>query len=162
VRKASASVATLAAIGASLAGVLAAAGPATAKQKCILESGNKLAPHLVSPCNGATVKEGVDVTFKVFDDNSQSGKYHPYIALRTTKKLSHGHLVPQTDGNGVYDQLTPVKGHNGQWVDVAKHQIYPTWWDNHKGTYYVQVQQIDSRAGTGGTFYSPIVTIHVG
>jgi hypothetical protein len=162
VKKASLSVATLAAIGASVLGVLAvAAGPAAAKKQCVLVSKNTLAPHLVSPCNGATLKEGVDVTFKVSDDNSQAGKYHPFLAVRTDRKLTHGHLVPQTDGNGVYAQLTPVKGHNGEWIVVSKHQIYPSWWDNHKGTVYVQVQQIDSRAGISGTFYSPIVTIHV-
>jgi hypothetical protein len=161
VKKASVSVATLAAIGASLLGVLAVAGPAAAKKQCVLQSNNQLAPHLVSPCNGATLKEGIDVTFKVFDDNSQAGKYHPFLAVRTDRKLTHGHLVPQTDGNGVYVQLKPAKGHKGEWIVVSKHQIYPSWWDNHKGTVYVQVQQIDSRAGTSGTFYSPIVTIHV-
>jgi hypothetical protein len=122
---------------------------------------SKLAPHLVSPCNGATLKAGINVTFKAFDDNSLSGKYQPYINVQTKRKLSHGHLVANTDGNGVFDQMKAVKGHKGHWVDVAKHQIYPSWWDNKKGTYYVQIQQIDSRAGTGGTFYSPIVTIHV-
>jgi hypothetical protein len=161
VKKVSVSVATLAAVGASLLGVLAVAGPATAKKKCELVSSNKLAPHLVSPCNGATVKRGATITFTVFDDNSQSHKYHPNIALDTKKRLSHGHLVNQVDGNGIYDELKPLKGHKNMWVEVSKHAIYPSWWDNHPGTYYVQIQQIDSRAGRGDIFYSPIVTIHV-
>ena len=160
-KKASVSVATLAAVGASLLGVLAMAGPAAAKKKCVLIPKSHLAPHLISPCNGATLKEGINVTFKAFDNNSLSRKYQPYLNVQTRRKLSHGHLVANTNGNGVFDQMKAVKGHKGRWVDVAKHQIYPTWWDNKKGTYYVQVQQIDSRAGTGGTFYSPIVTIHV-
>jgi hypothetical protein len=160
-KKFSASVATLAAVGASLLGVLALAGPATAKKKCQLVSKNKLAPHLVSPCNGATVKRGATITFTVFDSDSQARRYHPNIALDTRKHLSHGHLVNQVDGNGIYDELKPLKGHPNTWIEVSKHAIYPTWWDNHPGTVYVQIQQIDSRAGRGDIIYSPIVAIHV-
>ncbi len=158
-KRATAGVATLAAVGASLAGVLAMAGPAVAKA-CQLKPKNPLAPHLVSPCNGATVKTGGAITFTVYDTNSQSRKYHPYINLQTGRKLSQGHLSANTDGNGLYSSMKPLKGHPGEWTYTSKHQIYPTWWDNHKGTYYVQIQQIDSRAGVGSTYYSPIVTLH--
>ena len=157
----SALVATLAAVGASLVGVFATAGPAAAKTKCkISKPKSGLAPYLTSPCSGGTVKIGSNVTFKAFDDNSLSGKYHPYVNVQTKKIMEHGHLKPNGNGNGVFDQMKPNGKHT--WIDVAKHQIYPTWFANKKGTYYVQIQQIDSRAGTGGIFYSPIVTIHVG
>ena len=160
-KKVKVSVGAFAGAAALLLGVLAVAAPATAKRKCVLVSKNKLAPHLLSPCNGATVKRGVTVTFKVFDNDSQSRPYPPLIALDTKKRLKNGHLVAQTDGRGIYDQLKRLKGHKNVWVEVAKPAIYPSWWDNQRGTYYVQIQQIDSRAGKGGVLYSPIVTIHV-
>jgi hypothetical protein len=161
VKKGTISAITLAAVGASLLWVLVSAGSATAKRKCILMPTTKRAPHLISPCNGATVKRGGDIVFKAYDSNSKAGQYHPYLNLQTRRRLSHGHLTPNRNGNGIFNQLTRVKGHRDEWTLSSKDQIYPTWWDNHRGTYYVQVQQIDARA-RGGVFYSPIVTIHVG
>ena len=157
--RATAGVATLAAVGVSLGGMLALAGPAAAR-KCQLTAKSPLIPHLVSPCNGATVRTGGEVTFTVYDGNALAGKYRPYINLQTSRKLTKRHLPADTNGNGIYDQLRPVKGHPGRFTYTSRHQSYPSWWDNHKGTYYVQIQQIDSRAGIGDTFYSPIVTIH--
>jgi hypothetical protein len=166
-KKMTAGVATLAAVGAALLGVFATAGPAAAKAKhkggssCkILKPKSDLAPYMTSPCSGGSVTLKSDVTFKAFDDNSLSGKYHPYINVQTKKVMEKGHLKANSDGNGVFDQMKP-NGKN-KWVYTAKDQIYPTWFANKPGTYYVQIQQIDSRAGTGGIFYSPIVTIHVG
>ena len=160
--RATAGVATLAAIGASLLGVLALAGSATAKRPCQVIPKSALVPHLLTPCDGATVAEGGSVTFKVHDGNSKAPRYHPYLNLTSSHKLVHGHLVNDLSGNGLFQELSPVKGHPGQWTTIGKHQIYPSYWDNHPGTYYVQVQQIDTRApGNALMFYSPIVTIHV-
>jgi hypothetical protein len=154
----------LAATGALLAGGLAASGAATAAsaatRTCVLVPTQKLAPHLIAPCDGATLKRGVDITFKAFDDNPRSQFHAPFILLDTSRRVRKGRLQNQTNGAGILAQMTPLKGHRNTWVEVAQHATYPAWWDNHAGTYYVQIQQVDSRA-PGGIYVSPIVTVKV-
>lgn len=149
------------AAGASLLAALAVAGPATARRRCQVIPRSRLVPHLLAPCNGATVAPKRNITFTVYDANAKARRYRPYLNLQTSRRRVHGHLPANTNGNGVFDQLRPVKSHPGRWTYTATRHIYPSWWDNHRGTYYVQIQQIDSRAGNSSTFYSPIVTIHV-
>jgi hypothetical protein len=39
-------------------------------------------------------------------------------------------------------------------------QSYRAWWDNHSGTCYVQIRQLDP-AAADGIVEGPIVTLHV-
>ena len=161
-KKATISLGTVAAVGVSALGVLTLAGPAGAKQKCTIVPKSSLVPYVLSPCAGATVKSNGSITFRVRDANSQAGQYPPYLNLATRRSVKpDGELKPVLNGNDLFDQLKRVKGTRDTWTYTSVHETFPTWFDNHKGTYYLQVQQIDSRASTG-TFYGPITTIHVG
>jgi hypothetical protein len=149
-------VSALAAVGAALLGMGLLAGPATAGKKCELIPRSPLVPHLISPCNGATVREKANITFTVYDADPQAKRFAPFLNLQTSRRLVKGHLPANTDGDGVFVELKAVKGRAHHWTATAKDEIYPQWWDNHPGTYYVQVQQVGTLVS-----YSPIVTIHV-
>ena len=161
-KKVPAGLAVLGASGAALAGTLSLAGPASARKPCQVIPKSPLVPHLVTPCAGTTIKAGTrSFTFTVYDVNATARQYAPYLNLRTNDKKSHGHLPADGTGNGIYDTLKRVPGHPGRWTYTSRDMNFPSYWLNHKGTYYVQVQQIDSRAGIGDTFYSPVVALHV-
>lgn len=165
-KRATVTLVTLAATVAALLATLIATGvsTATAASGCVLLPKSKLAPYLLSPCEGAAVVERSAVTFTVYDANAlaaKSARDHPYLNLQTTHTVQDGHLAASTDGTGIFTQLMPVKGHPREWTFVSRPQSYRSWWDNHAGTDYAQIQQIDPAAGTAGILYSPIVTIHV-
>ena len=105
-RKASVSVATLAAIGASLAGVLGAAGPAAAKQKCTLVPSNKLAPHLTSPCNADDESARVDIKLRVVADGdlTNGGRVGAQVnAIVDSNQAAIVHLQQPVTGVAVID-----------------------------------------------------------
>ncbi len=158
-KRATIGLGTFAAVAAAGFGVLTFAGPAGAKSKCSVVPKSSLVPYLISPCAGATVKANGTVTFRVHDANSQASQYPPFLNLATRRVVKHGgQLKPILNGNGLFDQLQPIGHHT--WTYTSVREDFPTWFDNHAGTYYVQVQQIDSRASTG-TYYGPITKIHV-
>jgi hypothetical protein len=149
VKRATMGLGTFAAVAAAIFGVLALAGPAGAKQKCSIVPSSSLVPYLLSPCDGATVKANGTVTFRVHDANSQADHYPPFLNLATSRSVKHGQLKATINGNGLFDQLKRVKGKHDVWTYTSDREDFPSWFDNHAGTYYVQVQQVDSRASTG-------------
>ena len=167
--RATVSLTTLLAAGACL---LAFGGPARAARGviransssppsgCVLQSAQRLAPYLVSPCDGASVKAHSAVTFTAFDRDPASSQYPPYLSLSTTRKMTDGRLVPTTNGEGIFHTLAPLTGAAHMWTLTATPESYPSWWDNRPGTYYVQVEQVDNHPANG-TYSSPVVTIHV-
>ena len=151
------SLATLIAAAASL---LTLAGPAGAAPGCVLKSGQRLAPYLVSPCDGASVKSHSAITFTAFDRDPENSLNPPYLSLSTSDKVIDGRLVATTNGDGIFHTLAAVTGAAHMWTLTVAPESYPSWWDNRPGTYYVQVEQIDNRPANG-TYSSPIVTVHV-
>jgi hypothetical protein len=153
--------AALIAVAASL--LMAVSGAAGAKkphQKCSLTA-SKLAAHLTFPCDGATVPAGHKITFKVFDGNSKARLYRPFIELTKRAPNRKGHLPRDPLAGGFFDQMAPVKGRADQFVFTPHQYTFPGWWDVTPGKYYIQVQQVDARAGIGATFYSPVESIIV-
>jgi hypothetical protein len=150
----------LAAAAAALTAVL----PASASADCTtLKPKSSAAPYLIAPCNRASVAEHSSVTFIVYDSNSQtrqSTRDYPYLDLATARDVTNGQLAASTNGTGVFQQLSPRPGHKDQWTLTVKPQTYRAWWDNHAGTCYVQIRQLDPTA-TDGVTDSPIVTLHV-
>jgi hypothetical protein len=162
VKRATMGLGTFAVVAAAIFGGLALAGPAGARQKCSIVPKSALVPYLLSPCDGATVKANGTVTFRIHDANSQAGQYPPFLNLSTRRVIEHGNqLKPILNGDGLFDQLKRVKGTRHVWTYTSDREDFASWFDNHAGTYYLQVQQVDSRASTD-TFYGPITTIHVG
>lgn len=147
----------LAAVG---GGLLALGGPAGASQRCVVKPKNRLAPHLLSPCDGARVKAHAAITFTAFDRDPTARRYAPYLSVSTSRKVVDGRLVPTTNGEGIFHQLSPVAGKRHTWSYTAAVQPYASWWDNAPGTYYVQVEQVDYRP-SNGTYSSPITTVRV-
>jgi hypothetical protein len=145
------------ALAAALTAMLALSGTAIAK-KCSPSAGS-LAPRLTSPCAGATIRAGHNVTWKVTDTNPKSGEFHPFLNV-TRRKARHGVLPDDNTGNGIFAQMKAVKGHAGHFTYKAKAYNFPGYWLVTKGTWFVQVQQIDS-TGTKGERVSPIEKIHI-
>jgi hypothetical protein len=139
------------------AALLALSGTAAA-QKCSPSAGT-LAPRLTSPCAGGHIQAGHDITWKVTDTNPKSGRYHPFLNL-TRQKPKHGVLPDDHNGNGIFAEMKAVKGHPGHFSYKAKAFDFPGYWLVTKGTWYVQVQQIDSN-GPNGERVSPVETIHM-
>jgi hypothetical protein len=161
VKKATMALGAFTTLVASMLGVFALAGPAAAKQKCAIAPSSALVPYLLSPCDGATVAANATVTFRVHDANSQAAHYPPYLNLATRRVVKHGVLKPIINGDGIFHELKRVKGSKDTWTYTSARESFPSWFDNHSGTYYLQIQQIDSRA-SAGTYYGPITTVHVG
>ncbi len=159
-----ASKALLALLVAGCLALPASAGASAATRTCPVVPRAKLTPYLLSPCAGARVAMGRTITFVVHDANplaAKSASDRPYLNLLTSRRLQDGHLAPGTDGTGIFAQLTPRRGHRGEYTLVSRPQVFKSWWDNHPGTCYVQVQQIDPTASASGITYGPIVAIHV-
>jgi hypothetical protein len=148
----------------ALVAALIVAVPARASAACTtLKPKSRSAPYLISPCDQATVTEHRAVTFIVYDSNAhtrQSTRDYPYLDLATTRDVTNGQLAASTNGTGVFQQLSPRPGHRDEWTVTVKPQIYRTWWDNHAGTRYVQIRQLDPST-RDGVIESPIVTLHV-
>jgi hypothetical protein len=147
-----------------LAAVLAALLPASASADCTtLKPKSSSAPYLIAPCNNTSVAEHSSVTFIVYDSNAQtrqSTRDYPYLDLATVRDVTDGQLAASTNGTGVFQQLSPRPGHKDEWTLTVKPQTFRTWWDNHAGTCYVQIRQLDPTA-TDGVVDSPIVTLRV-
>jgi hypothetical protein len=137
-----------------------AGGPARARAVCAPIPAQKLAPYLTAPCNGATVRRRHAVVFTAVDPDPQSSAHAPYLDLQTTRTLVDGHLTLNRNGDGIFGQMTVVAGRARTWSFTAARQIYPSWWDNRPGTYYVQVEQVDPRVASG-ILYGPITTVRV-
>jgi hypothetical protein len=146
---------------AALATMLALTGTAAAKKRCSLRARSALVPTLKFPCNRAKIAKGHNVTFTVVDANSKAHKYRPFIELSKKGPNKKGRLPQVPPTGGVFDQLKPVKGHSTLFSDRPDQHIFPGWWDITPGTYYIQIRQIDDRAGIGETFYSPVSRITV-
>ena len=129
------------ALSAALIAMLALSGTAAAKQ-CSPSAGD-LSPRLTSPCAGANIRAGHNVTWKVTDNNPKAGRYHPFLNL-TRQKPRHGVLPDDHNGNGIFAQMKAVKGRAGHFIYTAKKYDFPGYWLVTRGTWYVQVQQIDS------------------
>jgi hypothetical protein len=148
---------TVPALVAALTTVLAVSATAAAK-KCSPSAG-PLSPRLSSPCAGTSISAGHDITWQVTDTNPKAKRYHPYLNL-TRSKPRHGILPADHNGDGIYASMKSVKGHPGRFTYKAAAYTYPGYWLVTKGTWYVQVQQIDSTV-RGGLRYSPVVAIHI-
>lgn len=144
-----------------LAALSALGGVAVAKRRCSLRARPTLVPTLKFPCNRATVKAGHNITFTVVDRNSKAHKYHPFIELSKKGPNKHGRLPGVPPAGGFFDKLKPVKGHRTLFYDRPQQYSFPGWWNITPGTYYIQIQQVDDRAGRGDTFYSPVSRITV-
>lgn len=148
----------------ALVALLAAAAPAHARSACTtLKPKSKSAPYLISPCDRATVANHRAITFVVYDSNRQtrrSTRDWPYLDLATSRNVTDGQLAASTNGTGVFQQLSPRARHKDEWTLTVKPQIYRSWWDNHAGTRYVQIRQLDP-AAVDGVIDSPIVTLRV-
>jgi hypothetical protein len=138
--------------------------PASASAACTtLKPKLSSTPYLMAPCDGASVAEHSSATFIVYDSNGQtrqSTRDYPYLDLATVRDVANGQLAATTNGTGVFQQLSPRPGHKDEWTLTVKPQTYRTWWDNHPGSCYVQIRQLDPAAADGVTD-SPIVTLHV-
>jgi hypothetical protein len=148
----------------AVAALLAGALPAGARTTCtMLKPKSRTAPYLIAPCEGATVAEHRAVTFIVYDSDPRtrlSAGEHPYLDLATERSVSRGQLAASTNGTGVFQQLSPRRGHPHEWILTVRPQTYRSWWDNHPGTCFVQVRQLDP-AAADGIIDSPIVMLHV-
>jgi hypothetical protein len=138
--------------------------PASASAACTtLKPKSSSTPYLIAPCDGASVAEHSSVTFIVYDSNAQtrqSTRDYPYLDLASQREVTNDQLAASTNGTGVFQQLSPRPGHKDEWTLTVKPQTYRAWWDNHAGTCYVQIRQLDPTA-TDGVTDSPIVTLHV-
>ncbi len=124
-------------------------------------SKGKAYPRVTSPCNGASVSPGKAVTFRVEDLNVNATKYPPFLNLTKTRPR-HGILPDNQNGKGVFDPLKPVKGHPGRFKVTPTLFTFPGYWLVTKGTYYVQVQQVDgTKIQSNLTAYGPVTTIKV-
>ena len=118
-------------------------------------------PTVTVPCNKASINSGAHVIFKVRDLNSSASRFHPFLVL-TKKAPRHGIVPSDTGGNGLYDQLKPVKGHHGQFQDKPHLYSFPGYWNVTPGKYYIQVHQIESACTTKHCLvYSPVTTLTV-
>jgi len=148
----------------ALAALVAAALPASAHAACTtLKPKSSSAPYLIAPCNNGSIAEHSSVTFIVYDRNPQtrqSTRDYPYLDLATARDVTDGQLAASTNGTGVFQQLSPRPGHRDEWTLTVKPQTFRAWWDNHAGTCYVQIRQLDPTT-TDGVIDSPIVTLHV-
>ncbi|HET9104410.1 MAG TPA: hypothetical protein VFN55_13730 [Solirubrobacteraceae bacterium] len=154
--KASLGVAIIVAALTSLLGFTVSAGA----RSCYINTKARY-PTVTSPCNKATISSGAHVVFKVRDLNSSAYKYHPFLVL-TPKAPKHGIVPSDVGGNGLYDELKPVKGHHGQFQDKPHLYTFPGYWNVTPGKYYIQVHQIESGCTTRHcTVYSPVTTITV-
>lgn len=142
----------------ALTAMLVVSGTAAAKKTCSPSAG-RLAPQLTSPCAGATIRAGHNVTWKVTDLNPKAGPYRPFLNL-TRSRPKHGVLPDDHNGDGIFAELKPVKGHPGRFSYKARNYTFPGYWLVTKGTWYVQVQQIDD-TGTRGVRLSPVEKIHI-
>jgi hypothetical protein len=146
------------------AAVIAVALPASARAACTtLKPKSRTAPYLITPCDDATLAEHRSITFTVYDSNPRtrvSTRDYPYLDLGTAREVTDGQLAASTNGTGVFQQLTPRPGHKDEWTLTVKPQSYRTWWDNHPGTCYLQIRQLDP-AASDGVVDSPIVTLRV-
>jgi hypothetical protein len=137
---------------------LALAKPHKHHKACSPSKG-KAYPRVLSPCNGASVSPGKAVTFTVEDLNVNAKQFPPFLNLNTTKPR-HGILADNKNGKGVFDSLKPIKGHPGRFKVTPKLFNFPGYWLLTKGTYYVQVQQVDATM-SHLTAYGPVTTIKV-
>ncbi|MBV9474403.1 MAG: hypothetical protein JO206_15670 [Solirubrobacterales bacterium] len=125
---------------------------------CSLSAG-KLAPQIISPCNGAGVAQGQRLTFEVRDLNPNAPALAPYLYL-TSKAPHHGRLSWSPSVFVVYDTMQPIHGHPGLFQDRPLLLTYPGWFLITPGRYYVQAMQIDESV-PGGFRYSRVQTVVV-
>jgi hypothetical protein len=153
------------AAGAALAGTTligpAVAG-AAAKRSCSPIPANPNAPHILAPCNGTKLVPEKAVTFSVYDGDSQATATPPLILISASRTLTDGHLAAPPPLGGDFHSLTSDPADPTRFTYTSPMRLFPKWWENTAGTYYVQIRQTDTRAGTPGRFYSPITTVHVG
>jgi hypothetical protein len=136
--------------GLLVAGLLAAATSSSAKAPCAAPSGDRLAPVLTAPCVGARLKAGHNLTWRVTDTNRNARQTlgRPFLNLTRTRPR-RGVLPEDQSGHGIYTRMTPVAGHPGHFSYRAKPYAFAGYWLVTKGTWYVQVQQIDATARHG-------------
>lgn len=124
-------------------------------------SNGKANPRVISPCDGASVAAGRAVTFTVEDLNLNAGQDPPFLNLTATKPR-HGILPDDQGSKGVFDALKPIKGHRGRFKVTPTLYTFPGYWLVTRGTYYVQVQQVDgTKIHSHLTAYGPVTTIRV-
>ncbi len=140
--------------------LLPAGAAAKSHRRCSLRAGS-LTPTLSFPCNRATVHPGQNITFRVRDKNSKAHQYRPFIELTNRRPGRHGRLPRVPGADGFFGQMRAVKGHPTVFTFRAAVYSYPGWWLITPGKYYVQIQQVDDRAGSSLSFYSPVSTIYV-
>jgi hypothetical protein len=140
--------------------LVAPASGATAS--CPKPSSDRLAPELTSPCAGARLKAGHDFFWRVTDTNANARKrlYYPFLNV-TRSRPRHGILPDDASGQGIYAQMRAVKGHPGRFSYEARRYSFRGYWLVTKGTWYVQVQQVDGTAPNGTRRYSPVEKVTI-
>ena len=139
----------------------ARAGAAANGRRCSPIPANPNAPHILAPCDGARLVPEKAVTFSVYDGDSQAMTTPPLILISASRKLSDGHLATPPPLGGDFHSLTSDPADPTRFTYTSPTRLFPRWWENTSGTYYVQIRQTDTRAGRAGRYYSPITTIHV-
>lgn len=129
-------------------------------RRCSLGAG-PLTPTLSFPCNGRTVLAGHNISFEVRDTNSKAHRAEPFIELSNKKPNRRGRLPVNPGSGGFFAELKAVKGHSSLFAYSPPHYTFPGWWLITPGRYYVQISQVDDRAGRSLNFYSPVSTIYV-
>jgi hypothetical protein len=142
---------------AALALLLAA--PAVAHRAQCSPSAGTLAPRLLHPCDHAVVSVGKVFTFVVRDRNPLAHKYPPFLNL-TNRPPRHGVLKNANGKVGIFIELHPVRGHADLFAARPPHYTFPGYWLVTRGTYYMQVQQVDCSVSSCHR-YSPVERIQV-
>src|SRR5664279_3415740 len=140
--------------------ILAFSAPAGAKGHCYVNTKPRY-PTVTVPCPRAKIASGAHVTFTVRDLNPSGYHYKPFLILNK-RAPKHGVVPSDTSGKGLYDELKPIKGRHGFFVDKPTQHSFPGYWNVTPGKYYLQVHQIESSCTTPHCMvYSPVTTIIV-
>jgi hypothetical protein len=145
-----------------VASALLGAQASGAHAPCAKPGPDRLAPRLTFPCAGARLKAGHDFVWRVTDNNPNARRRLYFPFLNVTRNRPTGGILPDdVSGRGIYAQMKAVKGHPGHFAYEATSYHFPGYWLVTKGTWYVQVQQVDGTALHGSRRYSPVQKIRI-
>jgi hypothetical protein len=140
----------------TIAVLLMAVGGADGRKVCAASSG-RLAPRLLSPCNGTVLPLRHAVTLTISDTNPAVARFNEPYVLLTRKAPRHGHVPVVNDALGIVAFANPVHGHHGHFTLTAPVEPFAGYWLITPGKYYLQIRQPDR----GHTYYSPVYTLTV-
>src|SRR2546421_5940703 len=115
------------------------------RSHCAKPSRNPDAPQLTFPCAGDRLRAGHNFTWRVHDSDPDARRpfRHPWINV-TRAKAKHGVLASNSDGHGILAPMKPVHGRSGSFTYRAPAYRFRGYWLVTKGTWYVQVKQVES------------------